>query len=88
MYTLSQLKALEAEKHLCYAFIYADGVTRRAWWTLDDITFHSTEKRTPNFARLTIVKALPWLFTAMIYKQVLGTNAHIKAFVLMQLTYT
>ena len=27
-------------KNLCYAFIYADGVTLRVWWTLDDITVH------------------------------------------------
>ena len=28
------------EKNLCYAFIYADGVKLRAWWTFDGIFIH------------------------------------------------
>ena len=32
-------------KNLGYAFIYANGVTLRAWWTLDDITVHLWRRR-------------------------------------------
>ena len=41
----SNVESLWIYKNLCYAFIYADGITLRAWWTLDGILFTCGEDR-------------------------------------------
>ena len=51
------------------------------------ILLSTFEKIKTKFCLLTIVKALPWLFATITYKQLLRTNAHIKAFCFMHTTY-
>ena len=45
LFTCGQIEYMFIAKNLCYAFIYADGVTLRAWWTLDGILFTCGEDR-------------------------------------------